>query len=633
MTTRRSLKTQAKTSTNQGGRKTSSPQAKRRGKEKATKASREVPSKALPKGRSKFGKRLKRADAERAASRVEERLLVEKRRALEAVQAKKEKAKRVEQEKKRKAREKIARKKEKAKLELEREKTAARQALARARELAREAKLQEKASAAKEREEKRAALEQTRREEAARKEAERQAKLLEKTNRDVARERERQERADAKERARQERADAKDARRRAKEQAAKDRLQEKADTAERKARDKERAKQEQGLRREEERKLKDAAKSLDRDLNELGRTQAKEWGRSYCALSVALMDALSARSDVQVVRSEYGPRASTSDLLRYAEEFSLARLLWLRELGNVEFEWYLVDAPDSLRGRFELDAAQDQRLEDPRSIVTRCLQSLFLAETRIQGGALARLGTHSVPAWTSPSEIEVCLRQRGLDQGQARALTRTLGKNAFLLLESAATEEGRRRADVLSRARKGGSSHVDSRLVAELNCGPVLDRAILAKALKEHTAFLESGGAGGSFHCTPEYGLPCVRYDGAVRGGQISIAFENLSGLKLANENLAYANLCGVRANQGVWTNVDLRGSCLRYAHLENIKLAGADLSGCDMSHAKLAGADFRRANLSGTSFESADLTSADFTGAQTSGTKFGGAIVVGIKY
>ena len=79
-------------------------------------------------------------------------------------------------------------------------------------------------------------------------------------------------------------------------------------------------------------------------------------------------------------------------------------------------------------------------------------------------------------------------------------------------------------------------------------------------------------------------------------------------------------------------SNVRLYG-----AYLEEVSLAGLDLSGANLSYAHLEGADLRQVNLSGADLsyahlESADLWMADLRGANLEGAELGGANMSGVK-
>ena len=79
-------------------------------------------------------------------------------------------------------------------------------------------------------------------------------------------------------------------------------------------------------------------------------------------------------------------------------------------------------------------------------------------------------------------------------------------------------------------------------------------------------------------------------------------------------------------------SNVRLYG-----AYLEEVSLAGLDLSGVNLSYAHLEGADLRQVNLSGADLsyahlESADLWMADLRGANLEGAELGGANMSGVK-
>jgi hypothetical protein len=65
-------------------------------------------------------------------------------------------------------------------------------------------------------------------------------------------------------------------------------------------------------------------------------------------------------------------------------------------------------------------------------------------------------------------------------------------------------------------------------------------------------------------------------------------------------------------------------------AHLANVDLSKATLTGGDFTQADLAGADLHLANLTGANLNHADLSSADLAGATLTNAHFRGANLTG---
>ncbi len=579
---------------------------------------------------------------------MEERIAAEKQKARQAILDKKNEIKRAAAEKKRKERDKIAKKRAR-----EREKVAQRKAAERAERLAeRENLLAEKLKIRRAAEKKRAQLKAQKERVRARAAAQREQQRLERVREreaalarraaEAARKKSIREeaarlRAGKKEQAARLRAELARKKEAEKQRAAEEKLrlkelaaQKKAEELEEKKRLKEQAALQKAKQKEEAARKKEAEKAVAQILKLERQRQTEKWGAPVHELVDALVLALRHRADVDLEVTQSDPGKDNDSLIEASMVLRPAALLWLEEKGIFALSWGIKGQVAC--GHLDVDPQAITEEAFDAQIVT-ALQAGFLLPGETTSTTEKVLACSASPR-TSKAELATILESRGIARKHAELLRKLLGNKAGLLVEASATAEGLRRAEILRKADSKGADRVNTQLVFTLNRGPRLEKIDFDELCVDHQSFLASGGGGEEFEVLVVDGLPEAEYqDPAKVPGQLSLAIENLSGLKLGGRDLAYSNLCGIFAERANWNKVDLRGSCLRYAHLEEAKLAGANLRGSDFSHARLAGADFRKANLTGTNFENADLTGANFAGATTAGTKFGGAIVRGIKY
>jgi uncharacterized protein YjbI with pentapeptide repeats len=92
-------------------------------------------------------------------------------------------------------------------------------------------------------------------------------------------------------------------------------------------------------------------------------------------------------------------------------------------------------------------------------------------------------------------------------------------------------------------------------------------------------------------------------YSGRAGGARASFAFCDLSGLNLAERNLADADFTGA-----VLEEANLAG-----ARMDSASFFGSDLRRCNLKGASLRRADLRGASLRGANLIGADLYEADF--------------------
>ena len=176
----------------------------------------------------------------------------------------------------------------------------------------------------------------------------------------------------------------------------------------------------------------------------------------------------------------------------------------------------------------------------------------------------------------------------------------------------------------------------------------------LAKILKQHAAWVNSGGWGNpKLANDPRRANLC---DADLTGA-------HLDGADLTNADLTNANLFDADLKHAHLEDVNLEGANLENAHLNKADLSGAHLVGADLANANLdgvnlgvaelihailidanledaylAGAHLNRAilenaNLSHADLNDADLTHADLIGAQVTKAKLGYADLTSATY
>jgi uncharacterized protein YjbI with pentapeptide repeats len=162
-----------------------------------------------------------------------------------------------------------------------------------------------------------------------------------------------------------------------------------------------------------------------------------------------------------------------------------------------------------------------------------------------------------------------------------------------------------------------------------------LSQAEFDLMLREHDAFLASGGAGGSWQLLMINGQVFGTYksSGQTKGKQAIFDLLHFDqDLDLQELPLPYSSWCGAWLKYQNFSDSDLEGSLFVDAMLEKTIFADANLKGVDFSRANLKGASFMNANLSGADFENCDLRDTDFRGANLEGARFPGALLKNIR-
>lgn len=161
-----------------------------------------------------------------------------------------------------------------------------------------------------------------------------------------------------------------------------------------------------------------------------------------------------------------------------------------------------------------------------------------------------------------------------------------------------------------------------------------LEKQDIEDILNLHKQFLESGGAGGKWNIMQLSGLPMNIYNkDGESGKQIVMRSKAIAkGLDLTDQNISYADLSGVIAEEINFNNSKFDGSMATNAFFAKSSFIGASLVGADFTESDLQGVSFENADLTNADFEICNLMGADFTGAKIKGASFKGANLKDIK-
>ena len=154
--------------------------------------------------------------------------------------------------------------------------------------------------------------------------------------------------------------------------------------------------------------------------------------------------------------------------------------------------------------------------------------------------------------------------------------------------------------------------------------------------IHEHNAFLNSGGAGGTWQVLIVGGRTFGVYKNKPfeKGQQATFDLQQINQtLPLIGIELPYSSWCGCYAKAQDFSHAILTGSLITDAQLEHSDFSNAILKNVDFSRSNLTNANFSNANVQGADFENAILTNANFKGALLNGSQFKGAILDGVKF
>ncbi len=192
--------------------------------------------------------------------------------------------------------------------------------------------------------------------------------------------------------------------------------------------------------------------------------------------------------------------------------------------------------------------------------------------------------------------------------------------------------------DILPQCEKSGSSTIglNTALVQQMaESSKPLTKTQMNYILKNHYAFLSSGGAGGKWQTVNVSGLVLGIYTGAKNneGEQANFERKHLPPrITLTSIDFPFANFCGCYAKRVDFLGANLSHSLFTDSMLDGVNFGEANLAHVDFSRASLRNANFTNANLQNTDFENCDVTGAIFTGANLKGSRFPGAIVKEVK-
>ena len=122
----------------------------------------------------------------------------------------------------------------------------------------------------------------------------------------------------------------------------------------------------------------------------------------------------------------------------------------------------------------------------------------------------------------------------------------------------------------------------------------------------------------------------CDAQLGGMRGTWIDLVGSNLQRAHLENAylvdaNLAKTNFEWAHLNGASLTNADLKESHLEAAHFDHADLKGINLVGANLTQSHLDGADLSGARLMGARLSEASLVGTDITDANLSGADLSG--------
>lgn len=249
----------------------------------------------------------------------------------------------------------------------------------------------------------------------------------------------------------------------------------------------------------------------------------------------------------------------------------------------------------------------------------------------------AALRVATPPGMTVMARVDACLVALSTSAASLIALSAARHGMALAAVQMiAAQTSADADADADAPAwRPIDSAHANRKLHLRrlLAYAPAVKPAELERALELHSAFLASGGRGGTWQSyIGDERIPFGHYQafagGATRGVQACFHLRTLDGATLRGAGLHLADLSCARCEGADLSCADLRGALLIDGCFSKSSFAGADLRFSDLSRADLVGCDFRGADLRSADLEDADLTGADLRGAHLGGAKTPGALL-----
>ncbi|MFP4308398.1 MAG: pentapeptide repeat-containing protein [Desulfococcaceae bacterium] len=152
-----------------------------------------------------------------------------------------------------------------------------------------------------------------------------------------------------------------------------------------------------------------------------------------------------------------------------------------------------------------------------------------------------------------------------------------------------------------------------------------ITKTALEAIVAEHRKWLISDGREGVRAVLPNRDLSGLDL------AEINLAFADLTECRFSGANLLLADFTQAHLRRADLSGADLSGADLLLADFSDADLSGADLSVSDLSGATLSGAwltgaALPQSDLSGTNLSGADLSGADLSGAQLSRANLSGA-------
>ena len=146
------------------------------------------------------------------------------------------------------------------------------------------------------------------------------------------------------------------------------------------------------------------------------------------------------------------------------------------------------------------------------------------------------------------------------------------------------------------------------------------------KLKKNHLAFLQNGGAGGTWKIIKIKGIVTALYFGIDEGSNNQAILERRffpEKINLEHSILPFSSFCG-----SFFEKISLKNSDFSYSIFTDTQAVSSNFSDCN-----LAFTDFSRSNLAHANFEYANLTGADFENCNLTGTNFKHAVLTGAKF
>jgi len=298
---------------------------------------------------------------------------------------------------------------------------------------------------------------------------------------------------------------------------------------------------------------------------------------------------------------------------------------------NADMPHFASIAPLALRASKEKEPAPSVDFQGKSVVLTGTLATMTRSEAQ---KLLAARGAVLSDSISKSTDYLIAGQKAGSKLAKAEKLgVKVLGEDALRAAAAAPAQVAAKKVSPFPHADEPGApvGSLDAKFMRDLALsGEAIKKGEWKKLLERHRAFLDAGGAGGSFHSFGASGIVLAVYAGAGGGkpeDQANLQRRRLSeGFDAKKARLPYASGCAMLAEKVDFSGADLSHGNYTDAFFAGARFEGANLSGSDFSRADLSGACLRDADLSGADFENADLRGADCTGAKLDGARFPGA-------